>query len=75
MIQPGQAGFRHPQHRLKPVKYFLTLLTAGLLFAAAGCVFHENRDRPVHPADSPAGAGVDHGEYPGDLDHGDTMQK
>jgi hypothetical protein len=57
------------------MKFILTLLTASLLFAATGCVSRENRDLPVHRTDSPVGVGVDHGEYPGDLDHADTMQK
>jgi hypothetical protein len=56
------------------MKIILTLLTLSILFAATGCAFRGNRDQqPEHPAGS--SGGVDHGEYPGDMDHGDTMQR
>ncbi|MDR3456961.1 MAG: hypothetical protein P4N60_05910 [Verrucomicrobiae bacterium] len=45
----------------------LFLIVCGLI--VTGCA-PLNR---VHG--EPAGGGVDHGEHPGDLDHGDTMQK
>ena len=53
--------------------FIVILLAVGVLLAATGCVSREISDRPVHPAE--AAGGVDHGEHPGDLDHGDTMQK
>jgi len=53
--------------------FIVILLTSGVLLASTGCISRENQDRPVHPA--AAAGGVDHGEHPGDLDHGDTMQK
>lgn len=51
------------------MRIILTILAACLLFATNGCV----SSRPAHPA--VPSAGVDHGEYPGDMDHGEKMQQ
>ena len=43
------------------------------LFALTGCVFRgDGNDSRPHAEHS---SGVDHGEYPGDMNHGETMQK
>ena len=55
------------------VKIFLTMLSASILLAATGCVFRGDRADPKPPVEH--SSGVDHGEYPGDMEHGDTMQK
>jgi len=56
------------------VKYIiLTLLIAGALFMVTGCLSRGIQDHPVHPAAQTGG--VDHGEYPGDPNHGDTQQR
>ena len=44
------------------MKIILLALTAIALLAITGCA-------------TKVGTGVDHGEHPGDLQHGDTMQK
>jgi hypothetical protein len=55
----------------------ILLLTAALgLFAATGCIFVGHRDRPedrdhtviIHEGE-PHPHGVDHGEYPNDVEH------
>jgi hypothetical protein len=55
------------------MKLMLIILTASALVAATGCVFRGDRDHSRHAAE--ISGGVDHGEYPGDMHHGDTMQK
>jgi len=57
----------------------LTLLCYVILLATSGCAFREDRDRS-DPQDRSGVArhgnfstGVDHGEYPGDKEHGETM--
>ncbi len=58
------------------MKLFLLTLTAIALLANTGCIFRGdqnhagNQDRPgyaLHDDEHPAG--VDHGEFPGDMDH------
>jgi hypothetical protein len=44
----------------QPMKFILLMSTIIVLIVVNGCA---------------GSAGVDHGEHPGDLDHGDTMQK
>lgn len=51
------------------MKSFMLLIMFATLLALTGCAADTHR---VH--NEPFG-GVDHGEHPGDLDHGDTMQK
>lgn len=58
---------------MQPVKITLTILFAIALLASTGCVFHKDRNDQTH--DLAHSAGVDHGEYPGDKEHGTTMQK
>ena len=60
-------------HRIPSVKFILTILSALALFTATGCVFRGDRDDRHRPAEHPNG--VDHGEYPGDMNHGPTMQR
>ncbi len=58
------------------MKSILTILAAGALLATTGCVMfrdHDHHDR--HEPPDAVGAGVDHGEHPGDIDHGETMQR
>ena len=55
------------------MKTIMTILTVCAWLASTGCVSHTNRDQPIHPAQ--VSGGVDHGEYPGDMNHGDTMQR
>jgi hypothetical protein len=43
------------------MKFILLVLTVIVLIVVNGCASR--------------GGGVDHGEHPGDLEHGDTMQK
>ena len=50
----------------------LTILSAMALFALTGCVSHRDRHDPT--PDPARSAGVD-GEYPGGLNHPETMQK
>ena len=64
------------------MKYVLLALTAAALLSSSGCVFFgprdhgDNRDRDArHERHDAPNAGVDHGEHPGDLEHGDTMQR
>jgi len=56
---------------IQPMKFILLALTGIALLPVTGCVFPGNRDHSDdrnHPGgDHPAG--VDHGEYPGDMDH------
>jgi hypothetical protein len=49
------------------MKYILLLLAAGAL-AMTGCA-------PIHRVQGEPSGGVDHGEHPGDLEHGATMQQ
>ena len=51
------------------MRLFLFLAVAITLLAATGCVYSGERRH-----DEPS-VGVDHGEHPGDLDHGDTQQR
>jgi len=51
------------------MRLFLALTVAVTLLAVTGCISGHER---IH--DEPS-AGVDHGEHPGDLDHGDTQQR
>jgi hypothetical protein len=53
---------------MKCMKLFLLALSAIVLLAATGCASAGNGHAGV-------GVGVDHGERPADLEHGDTMQK
>ena len=57
---------------IQPVKFMLTILSAMALFALTGCVSHRDRHDPT--PDPARSAGVD-GEYPGGLNHPETMQK
>jgi hypothetical protein len=51
------------------MRFFLLLAVAITLLVASGCVYRGDR-RHAEPS-----AGVDHGEHPGDQDHGDTQQR
>ena len=55
------------------MRLLLGLIAAIILLAATGCVMGGGH-RSERIQDAPA-AGVDHGEHPGDLDHGDTQQR
>jgi hypothetical protein len=49
------------------MKYILLLLAACVL-SLTGCA-------PIHRVQGEPSGGVDHGEHPGDMDHGNTMQQ
>lgn len=51
-------------HMIKCILLFWTV--CGLL--VTGCA-------PINRVQGEPAGGVDHGEHPGDLDHGDTMQR
>ena len=55
----------------------LTLISLSIitLLATAGCAFREDRPPSDLPRHDNVSSGVDHGEYPGDKEHGETMQK
>lgn len=55
------------------MKSILMVLTFGFLLAMNGCAVFGS-SRPHREPDDGAMTGVDHGEHPGDLEHGDTMQ-
>ena len=60
------------------MKFLLFILGAATLLATAGCLSFGHRDdaagrESVQEADEkPHPAGVDHGEYPGDINHEDA---
>jgi len=60
------------------MKFILLTLTAVALLATTGCIFRgdrdhsDNRDRPRAGGQEEHSAGVDHGEHPGDMDHGES---
>jgi hypothetical protein len=62
------------------MKFFLLILTDLALLATTGCIFPGHRDRSDDRASPGFGqhkehsAGVDHGEYPGDMNHGESRQ-
>ena len=51
------------------MKSLVMLLTVAAFLALTGCAADSHR---MHGGPS---GGVDHSEHPGDLDHGDPMQK
>lgn len=60
------------------MKFFLLILTDLALLATTGCIFPGHRDRsddrgrPGFGQHEGHSAGVDHGEYPGDMNHGES---
>jgi hypothetical protein len=59
------------------MKFILLTLTIITLLSSTGCIFRGDRahaDNQGRLADEHQGpTGVDHGEHPSDLDHGETQ--